>query len=142
MHLTTEYPTSIRQPEDLTTGVVWSEVLAQTASPAVLVNRAHFLPGARTCWHEHPHGQILIIEAGVALVQERGGPVNALPQGARVVCEPGVQHWHGAAPGHVMTQFAVTGADDSRAYATWGDQVTDEEYAAGTSPRRPGTTNP
>lgn len=125
-----EYPESTRQPQDVTSGVVWSEVLSETSAPPVIVNRAHFAPGARTCWHSHPSGQVLIVETGVALVQQEGGPVRRIGQGGRVVCEPGVRHWHGAAPFSAMTQFAITGSDSSGSYAVWGDHVTDDEYGA------------
>lgn len=123
-----EYPESTRQSEDVTTGTVWTETLAQTKTPPMLINRAHFSPGARTCWHEHAYGQVLVIENGVALVQEQEGPIEVVWAGQTVICEPGVRHWHGAAPNHTMTQLAVTSADSAGAYATWSEQVTDDEY--------------
>jgi hypothetical protein len=42
---------------------------------------------------------------------------------------PGEEHWHGALPDHFMTHLAMWEDDD----ATWGDHVTDEEYAAATA---------
>lgn len=95
-----EYPESTRQSEDVTVGTVWTETLAETTTPPMLINRAHFSPGARTCWHEHAQGQILIVENGVALVQEQGGPMESVRAGQTIVCEPGVRHWHGAHPHH------------------------------------------
>ena len=123
-------PTARRQPAGLTVGSVWSEDLASAGAPRVLVNRSHFAPGSRTCWHSHPAGQTLVVESGLALVQEAGGPVVALAAGSSVVCPPGVSHWHGAAPDHVMTQLAVTGSEDGSDYADWGPPVTDAEYDA------------
>ena len=123
-----EYPESTRQSEDVITGTVWTETLAQTKTPPMLINRAHFSPGARTCWHKHVHEQVLVIENGVALVQEHDGPIEIVWAGQTVVCEPGVRHWHGAAPNHTMTQLAVTPADSAGVYAAWGEQVTDDEY--------------
>ncbi len=123
-----DYPESIRQSEDVTTGIVWTETLTQTTTPPMMVNRAHFSPAARTCWHEHTHVQILVIENGVALVQAEGEPIEIVRAGQTIVCEPGVRHWHGAAPTHTMTQFGITLADDEGNYATWGEQVTDDEY--------------
>ncbi|NIP82135.1 MAG: cupin domain-containing protein, partial [Gemmatimonadetes bacterium] len=32
-----------------------------------------FAPGARTAWHSHPAGQLLVVTSGVGWVQERGG---------------------------------------------------------------------
>lgn len=123
------YLESVRQPADVVEGTVWTETLAQTTAPPMMVSRAHFAPGARTCWHEHAVVQTLIVESGVALVQEQGSPIEVLGAGQTVVCEPGVRHWHGAAPSHTMTQFAITFANDEGEYATWGQQVTDEEYS-------------
>ena len=123
-----DYPESTRQSEDVTTGIVWTETLAQTTTPPMMVNRAHFSPAARTCWHEHTHVQTLVIENGVALVQAEGEQTEIVRAGQTIVCEPGVRHWHGAAPNHTMTQFGITLADDEGDYATWGERVTDEEY--------------
>ena len=123
-------PEARRQPDELVTGSIWSEQLAVVGTPPVLVNRSHFEPGARTCWHTHAGGQTLVVEAGVALVQEDGGPVLALPAGFSVVCPPGVRHWHGAAPGTVMIQLAVTPSPDGVLYAEWGPAVSEEEYTA------------
>lgn len=33
-----------------------------------------FEPGARTAWHTHPLGQMLIVTSGVGYVQQEGGP--------------------------------------------------------------------
>ena len=123
-------PEARRQPDDLVTGIVWSEQLAVVGTPPVLVNRSHFEPGARTCWHTHAGGQTLVVEAGLALVQEDEGPVLAVPTGFSVVCPPGVRHWHGAAPGTVMIQLASTPSRDGVHYAEWGPAVSEEEYAA------------
>lgn len=123
-------PEATRQPPDVTTGVVFSETLARTEAPDLIVNRTHFTPGARTSWHHHPRGQVLVVESGVALVQERGGAVLRLRAGQTVSCRPGVEHWHGAGPGHTLTQLAVTPCDDQGAYAVWGPQVSDEDYGA------------
>ena len=121
-------PESIAQSGDVTVGTVWSETLARPASPPMMINRTHFTPGSRTCWHVHPLGQVLIIESGLALVQEEGGPIVGVWPGQTVVCDPGVRHWHGAAPQHTMTQFAVTPADEHGGYAVWGAQVSEDEY--------------
>lgn len=129
MPIIPNYPISSRQPTERTCGTVWSENLAETETPPrELITRAHFSPGARTCWHQHPLGQILLIEAGVALVQERGAPIREVRAGGTVICPPGTWHWHGAAPTHIATQLAVTNANDAGEYAVWGENVTDLEY--------------
>jgi quercetin dioxygenase-like cupin family protein len=90
-------------------------------------NIAHFYfpPGVRTKWHSHEGGQIILVEDGVGLYQEKGGPVVELRAGETRYCPPGVAHWHGASPKQGGTQFNV-----SRGGITWLDVVTDEEYNA------------
>lgn len=85
----------------------------------------YFSPGARTKWHSHEGGQIILVEEGVGLYQEKGGPVVELRAGETHYCPPGVVHWHGAAPKEGGTQFNVT-----RGAITWLDTVTDAEYNA------------
>jgi 4-carboxymuconolactone decarboxylase len=86
-----------------------------------------FEPGARTNWHYHPSGQILIIIEGTAYYQEKGKPKQILSKGEVAKCPPNVQHWHGAAPQGSMTHIALT-PDLQRGGVVWLQQVTDEEY--------------
>jgi quercetin dioxygenase-like cupin family protein len=90
-------------------------------------NIAHFYfpAGVRTKWHSHEGGQIILVEDGVGLYQEKGGPVVELRAGETRYCPPGVVHWHGASPKEGGTQFNV-----SRGGIMWGDVVTDEEFNA------------
>jgi hypothetical protein len=48
----------------------------------------------------------------------------------RAVFEPGEDHRHGAAPNRFLTHLAMLEVDDGGSPATWGDHVTDDEYAA------------
>jgi hypothetical protein len=89
-----------------------------------------FQPGARSAWHTHPFGQTLIVTAGVGRIQRWGGPIEEIRPGDRVFFEPGEDHWHGAAPNRFMTHIAMLDVDDAGNPATWGEHVTDEEYAA------------
>ena len=90
----------------------------------------HFMPGARTAWHTHPNGQTIYITEGVGLAQRRSAPIEVIRPGDRVFFEPGEDHWHGAAPTRFMTHIAMLEVDDDGSPATWGEHVTDEEYAA------------
>ena len=56
--------------------------------------------------------------------------VEVIRPGDRVFFEPGEEHWHGAAPNRFMTHLAMLDVDDEGNNATWGEHVTDEEYAA------------
>ena len=120
-----------RGPGDWFTGDVFIDTVAAPSSGS-RINAAsvHFTPGARTTWHTHPNGQTIWVTEGIGLCQHRGGPVEVLRPGDRVFFEPGEAHWHGAAPRRFMTHIAMQEADDDGNVVTWGDHVTDEEYAA------------
>ena len=66
-----------------------------------------FQPGARSAWHTHPLGQILIATDGVGWIQQWGGPVQVIRKGDVVWIPPGVKHWHGATPTTSMRHIAV-----------------------------------
>jgi quercetin dioxygenase-like cupin family protein len=118
-------------PEDWFTGSVYLDpVAAPSGASGVSATSVHFTPGARTAWHTHPNGQTIWVTEGVGLAQRRGGPVEVIRPGDRVFFEPGEAHWHGAAPTRLMTHIAMLQVDDEGNAATWGDHVTDEEYAA------------
>jgi quercetin dioxygenase-like cupin family protein len=95
-----------------------------------MASNVHFTPGARTAWHTHPNGQTIWVLEGVGRCQRRGGPVELIRPGDRVFFEPDEEHWHGAAPNRFMTHFAMVEVDDAGTSATWGDHVSDAEYAA------------
>jgi quercetin dioxygenase-like cupin family protein len=90
-------------------------------------NIAHFRfdPGARTKWHSHAGGQIILVEEGVARTQVKGGPVIELHAGEPTYAPPGAMHWHGAAPDQGGVQYNV-----GRGMTTWGEEVTEKEYTA------------
>ena len=90
---------------------------------------AHFRfdPGARTKWHSHSEGQIILVEEGVGLVQDKGGPILELHAGETTFNKPGVVHWHGAAPKAGGVQYNVT-----RGEINWLEEVSEKEYNAPT----------
>jgi quercetin dioxygenase-like cupin family protein len=88
---------------------------------------ATFEPGARTTWHTHPLGQVLVVTAGCGLIQQWGGPVQQIRAGDVVWIEPGEKHWHGAADTAAMTHLAIQELFDEPA-ATLLEQVSDAQY--------------
>jgi quercetin dioxygenase-like cupin family protein len=113
------------------TGDVYIDAVAAAPAPGrVLANLVHFTPGARTAWHTHPLGQTLYVTEGIGLCQRRGGPTEVIRPGDRVFFEPDEDHWHGATSTRFMAHLALNEVDDEHPAADWGDQVTDEEYAA------------
>jgi len=101
------------------------KVTAIDEKPAGAIAHFRFDPGARTKWHTHEGGQIILVEEGVARTQEKGGPVIELHAGETIYCPPGVLHWHGAAPNQGGVQYNV-----ARGKTTFTDEVTDAEYNA------------
>jgi quercetin dioxygenase-like cupin family protein len=86
-----------------------------------------FEPGARSAWHTHPMGQVLIVTAGVGRVQRWGGPVEDIRPGDVIWTPPGVKHWHGAGPGVAMTHLAFQEPANGR-NVDWMEKVSDEQY--------------
>jgi quercetin dioxygenase-like cupin family protein len=83
-----------------------------------------FEPCARTDWHTHPNGQLLIVTFGCGLIQSTGGPIEEIRAGDVVWTPPAEQHWHGATPTTAMTHIAIAEG------VAWLDKVTDEQYRA------------
>ena len=104
------------------TGTVWGDpVLAETAG--VTINSVSFAPGARTHWHSHDGGQVLVVTSGSGRVRDRDGNGSAISAGDVVFIEPGVEHWHGAAPDSYLVHLAISiqGHD-------WLEPVSDADY--------------
>ena len=101
-----------------------------SGSSRVSASSVHFAPGARTAWHTHPNGQTIWVLEGVGVCQRRGGQIEVIRPGDRVFFEPGEEHWNGAAPTRFMTHLAMHAVGDDGSPATWGEHVTDAEYAA------------
>ena len=118
-------------PSEWFTGNVYlDQVAVPLGSSRLSASSVHFTPGARTAWHTHPNGQTIYVTEGVGLAQRRGGPIEVIRPGDRVFFEPDEEHWHGAAPNRFLTHLAMLEVDDEGNPATWGEHVTDEEYAA------------
>ena len=90
---------------------------------AMRMSRIKFEAGARTNWHLHATGQLLLIEEGKGRVYEVGGQIVDLAMGKPYYTQPNVLHWHGAAPDSPATQFSVYSGS-----LEWKEAVTDDEY--------------
>ena len=118
-------------PSEWFTGTVYFDTIATPSEASRLgAINVHFAPGARTAWHTHPHGQTIYVTEGAGLCQRRGVPIEVIRPGDVVFFESGEDHWHGAAPNRFMAHLALNEVDDDHAAVHWGDQVTDDEYAA------------
>lgn len=121
-------------PADWFTGAVRIDPLFGAVAPSrVAGNLVTFEPGARTAWHTHPLGQIILITSGAGRVQREGGPVEDVFPGDVVHFPPHEKHWHGASPHAAMSHIAIQEAFDGKA-VDWLEKVSDEQYAGGKQP--------
>jgi quercetin dioxygenase-like cupin family protein len=119
---------SSKGPADYFTGSVRVDPLSPAHDPSrVVVGSVTFEPGARTAWHTHPLGQILIVTAGCGRAQRWGSPVEEIRPGDAIWFPPGEKHWHGAAPTSAMTHIAIQEQLDGKV-GDWMEKVTDEQY--------------
>lgn len=104
------------------TGEVWADPVLATGE-GVTVNTVFFPPRARTHWHRHERGQVLLVTHGRGYVQVRGGAGTWVAAGDAVYFPAGEEHWHGAGPETWLTHTAISlGATD------WLEQVSAEDY--------------
>lgn len=100
-------------------------IAADSLNPTYIGN-VSFDPGARTKWHLHPGGQILLVTDGVGYYQEKGKAKKVLHKGDAIKCPPNVAHWHGASKDTAFVQLAVS--SNKEGVTVWLDAVSDEEY--------------
>jgi quercetin dioxygenase-like cupin family protein len=118
---------STKGPADYFTGVVRIDPLFPSNAPARAAgNAVTFEPGARTAWHTHPLGQVLVVTAGCGRAQREGGPDEEIRPGDVVWFGPHEKHCHGASPTTAMTHIAIAEALDGKV-VEWMDKVRDDE---------------
>ena len=121
-------------PAENFTGGVRVEMLFEALDPShASGGSVTFEPGARTAWHSHPRGQILIVTAGTGRVQRWGDPIEEIRAGDVVRIPAGQKHWHGASPQASMTHIAITEHRDGTS-VQWMEKVSDEQYNGAPSP--------
>jgi quercetin dioxygenase-like cupin family protein len=115
-------------PAEWFSGTVRIDPQFQASDPARVIGASvTFEPGARTAWHTHPLGQILIITAGCGWVQREGGSIEEVHPGDVVWIPPGEKHWHGATPVTAMTHLAIQEQLNGKA-VDWMEKVSDDQY--------------
>ena len=88
------------------------------------VARRSFEAGARSAWHSHDNGQLLMVEDGRMRTQKKGGAIKELGKGESDYTGPKIVHWHGAVPGQALVQINVGFGGETK----WMEKVTDAEY--------------
>ena len=121
------FPKGTRITNNNFTGTAYLQPLIDADSfNSIAVGNVTFEPGARSKWHTHPAGQILLVTDGVGYYQEKGQPKKILRKGGAIKCPPNVPHWHGASADTAFAQVAITSREKGE--TVWLEAVTDEEY--------------
>ena len=121
------FPRGTKITNDNFKGTAYLKMLmdADTLNPTSVGN-VTFAPGARTKWHLHPGGQILLIIEGVGYYQEKGKTKKILRKGDVIKCPANIQHWHGASVDTACVQVAITNRHLGE--TVWLHEVTEKEY--------------
>lgn len=110
------------------TGTAWLQMMVSNDSTYnTSIGNVTFEPGARTNWHKHPGGQILLVTDGTGYYQEKGKPAQLIRKGEVVRIPPDTEHWHGASANSGLTHVAIS-PNLQKGSVVWLTPVTDEEY--------------
>lgn len=102
-------------------------LLARDKNNDFAMGNVTFEPGARTNWHTHPKGQVLIVTEGEGFYQEKGKPAQRIRKGDVVTIPEQVEHWHGASATHHLVHIAITNYQ-GESNVVWLEPVSEEEY--------------
>ncbi len=92
-----------------------------------LVGNVYFEKSARSNWHTHPSGQILIVLDGEGYHQLEGQPRQTMKKGEVIKVPANTRHWHGATENTALTQMYILPKTEN-GFVTWMEPVTDEQY--------------
>src|SRR5262249_4874839 len=107
-------PTAVAPAERFAGKVLLDPLFGANGATRAGAGHVTFEPGARSAWHTHPAGQILIVTSGTGWVQEWGGEKREIGPGDVVYIPPAVKHWHGGTATHRMEHIAIQETIDGR----------------------------
>ncbi len=123
------YKNATKAPAENFTGTVWvSMITGGDENYHMSSGSVTFEPKARTNWHSHGNGQVLIISKGVGYYQEEGKPIQLIQNGDVVKIPKDVKHWHGASHNSAMSHIAIVTETDEYTATIWMEPVSDEDY--------------
>lgn len=123
------FPKGTQLPNDWFNGNAFlSPLISKDKNNEFSIGSVTFEPKARTNWHTHPKGQILIVTEGNGFYQEKGKPAQAIKKGDVINIPEDIEHWHGASADSKMIHIAVTNFKGEQ-QVKWLQPVSEEEYA-------------
>jgi len=130
----TIFPKGDKASGEIFSNTVWVKMLVtdEEKNFDTQVYNVTFEPAARTHWHSHPGGQILLVTKGTGYYQEKGKPARFLNEGDVVPIPAHVVHWHGASPENEFIHLGMS-TQVHLGPAEWSGPVTDQEYNEATS---------
>jgi 4-carboxymuconolactone decarboxylase len=110
------------------TGTVFANIpVSSKDGYETTMGKVTFSPKARTNWHIHPTGQILVVTSGTGYYQEKGKPLQVIREGDVVKIPLNTEHWHGASHESEMVHLAIVpGKPETGTF--WLKPVSDAEY--------------
>jgi quercetin dioxygenase-like cupin family protein len=122
---------TVKTPAEQFTGDVYlNSVFTGDGASHLVCGHVRFTPGARTNWHSHANGQLLVCTDGVGLVGTRDGDTVLLRAGESVWTPAGEEHFHGGTADNMMCHYAILDGSGPGEATNWREPVTDEQYAA------------
>ncbi|MCM0667054.1 (R)-mandelonitrile lyase [Flavobacterium tyrosinilyticum] len=122
------FPKGEKLPNEWFTGEAFlSPLVSKDKNNEFSAGAVTFEIDARTNWHTHPKGQVLIVIEGSGFYQEKGKAARAITKGDVVNIPENVEHWHGASAKTSMTHIAITNFKED-VQVTWLKPVTNEEF--------------
>ena len=119
-----------KQPATYFTGDAFVHpLIAKDKNNEFALGSVTFEPGARTVWHIHPKGQVLIVTEGEGWYQEKGKPAQSIKKGDVINIPENTEHWHGAKANSTMVHIAITNYKGEE-NVVWLQPVSEEEYKA------------
>ncbi|MDB5023569.1 MAG: cupin [Mucilaginibacter sp.] len=125
---TSIFPRGDKLPNEYFTGNAFLHpLLARDKNNEFAAGSVTFEPGARTVWHTHPKGQVLMVTEGEGFYQEKGKPARALKKGDVVNIPENAAHWHGASAHSRFVHIAITNYKGGE-NVVWLQPVSEAEY--------------
>ena len=125
---TSIFPTGNKLSNDWFTGDAFlTPLVAKDNNNNFSAGAVSFEPGARTNWHTHPKGQVLIVIEGQGYYQEKAAAARPIQKGSVINIPANTEHWHGATANSKMVHIAITNYQDD-VQVVWLNPVSDKDY--------------